>query len=253
MNENSNHTELLIQYLDGELEGDALESVKKNIEADPAIREELENLLLAKKAVASYGLYNKIQDIHSEMMQELKEKSKTKQGITRMIFQYSSRIAAVLIILFGISALYQYYTVTPEKLFNEKFQRFELREMRGAKANTLSEIYKSGDMKAVIRSFDSLINPQQEDYFLAGNAFLNQHEPAKAIDMFTRLAQLNASLNTQYFEDAAEYYLALSYLSNGQAAQSLPILEKIHEDKNHPYNQQVGSWFILRVKKTLPH
>ncbi len=101
MNENSTNTELLIQYLDGELHGEQLETFKKNLEANPALREELENLRLAREAVSAYGLQKKIRSIHPEMMRELKVKTQPEPVITRMIFQYSLRVAAVLIILFG--------------------------------------------------------------------------------------------------------------------------------------------------------
>jgi tetratricopeptide (TPR) repeat protein len=253
MNEHSANTDLLIRYLDGELEGEELQFIKNILASNPELLEELENLRLAREAVGSYGLRKKIQAIHLEMMQELKQKTSPRTGVTRMIFQYSFRVAAVLIILFGISTLYQYYTGTPEKLFSDKFQAFELRELRGASGNHLDEQYKAGNMGAVITKFNSLSNPLAEDYFLAGNAFLSSRQPNKAIEAFIDLQQINKSSNQHLFEDDTEYYLALAYLDNGQVAQALPIMEKIHADQNHPYNRQVGNWFILKLKRLNAH
>ena len=51
MNENSTNTELLIQYLDGELTGEELESIKKSIEEQDVLRQELENLATGKEAI----------------------------------------------------------------------------------------------------------------------------------------------------------------------------------------------------------
>ena len=251
MNEPSSHTDLLIQYLDGELEGEALQSIKNRIAAEPVLLEELENLRIAREAVSIYGLRKQIQGIHPDMMRELKEK--TKPAVTRMIFQYSIRIAAVLIIMFGISALYQYYTSSPEKLFSEKYQAFELRETRSAQTNHLEELYKAGNMDSVTARFSSLKNPLPEDYFLAGNAYLNSQQPAKAIETFINLQQLNKTSNQHMFEEDVEFYLALAYLDYGQPALALPILEKIHADQSHPYNRQVGNWFLLKLKRLIPH
>ena len=253
MNEHSVNTDLLIQYLDGELQGEELQSIKNTIENNPTLLEELENLRIAREAVGAYGLRKQIQSIHPEMMRELKEKTKPGTAITRMIFQYSFRVAAILIILFGISALYQYYTGTPEKLFSEKFQAFELRELRGVSGNHLEDLYKAGNTGAVITRFNNLSNPLAEDYFLAGNAFLNSHQPKKAIEAFLNLQQINNSSNQHLFEEDTEYYLALAYLDNGQVTQALPIMEKIHVDPSHPYNRQVGNWFILKLKRLSTH
>ena len=251
MNENSTNTELLIQFLDGELHGEQLEDFKKSIEQNASLREELENLRLTKEAVKSYGLKNRIHSIHSEMVQELKEKSSPQTGMVRKMYQYGVRIAAVIIILFGISVFYQYITATPEKLFNENYQSFELHETRGASANSLDGWYKKGNMDTVIQLFNGLKSPQAEDYFLAGNAFLSTHQPAKAIESFLAINQINKTANTHYFEEDADYYLALSYLGNREPRKALPVLEKIHADPSHPYNKKVSAWFLFKVKRSI--
>jgi hypothetical protein len=251
MNENSTHTESLIQYLDGELQGDSLASVQKSIEENPIVHEELISLSMAKESVKSFGLKTRISSIHTEMMQELNKKNQSKTGIVRTIYQYTLRVAAVLIILFGLSALYQYYTATPEKLFNENFHAYELHETRGSSITSLEDLYEKGDMNGLIQQFDQLKSPHAKDFILAGNAFLSTHRPAKAIEAFTSLAQLNKMNNTHYFEEDAEYFLALSYLSNNEPARALPILEKIHADPNHPFHAAVSAWFVRKVKRLI--
>src|SRR5664279_4115116 len=89
MNENSTHTDLLIQYLDAELQGEQLLSIQKDIEENPASRQELENLRLAKEATKTWALKNRIGGIHTEMMQELKKEESGKTPVIRMIAQYS--------------------------------------------------------------------------------------------------------------------------------------------------------------------
>ena len=250
MNEQNTNTDLLIQYLDGELQGEQLETIQKDIEENPASHEELENLRMAKEAAKSYALKSRISSIHQEMMQEMKKTSATKTPVIRMIAQYSFRVAAVLILLFGISSLYQYITVTPDKLFSENFQAFALHETRGS-TTMLEDLYEKGDMKTLIQQFELLKSPQGNDYFLAGNAYLSTRQPAKAIETFLNLQQFNRTNNTHYFEEDLEYYLALSYLGNNEPVKALPLFEKIHADPNHPYHEAVSSWFISKVKKTM--
>jgi hypothetical protein len=251
MSENSTNTDLLIRYLDGELEGAELESVKKDIEADPALHEELENLSLAKKAVTAYGMHKKIQSIHPKMMQELRENSGKGTGVTRMIFQYGFRAAAILIVLFGISVFYQYYTSTPEKLFNENFQSYDLRVTRGSSNSSLEDLYEKGDMTGLINRFNHLKSPQVADYFLAANAYLNTRRPDSAVILFVGLENLNRTNQTHYFEEDTEYFLALSYLANKEPVKALPLFEKIHANPGHPFHSAVSAWFLTRLRKSI--
>jgi hypothetical protein len=251
MSENNSNTDLLIKYLDGELDEVEMASVKKNIESDPALREELDTLRLAKEAVTTYGMHKRIQSIHPEMMHELKENSGNKPGITRMIFQYGIRAAAVLIALFGISIFYQYYSSTPEKLFDENFHPYDLRVTRGSSNSSLEDLYEKGDMSGLINRFNQLRSPQAADYFLAGNAYLNIHRPDSAIIVFLGLQNINQTNHTHYFEEDTEYFLALSYLSNREPAKALPLFEKIHADPNHPFHSAVSAWFLSRLKRSI--
>lgn len=248
MNENSTHTDLLIQFLDGELQGEQLSALEKDIQQNPSSREELENLRLAKEAASSYGLKTRIASIHNEMMHELKKPGVPKSKLISLVTQYGLRVAAVLIILFGVSALYQYITATPEKLFSENFHAFDLRTTRGSSVTSLEDLYEKGDMSGLIQQFTRMKSPEAKDYFLAGNAYLSTHQPAMAIEAFISLEQLNKSKNTHFFEEDAEYYLALGYLGDHEPAKALLIFEKIHANPNHPYHSAVSSWFLSKVK-----
>ncbi len=249
MNENSTHTEILIQYLDGELQGEELEILKKDLANNPSLREELQNLQLAREAARRFGLKSRINDIHSEMMQELKANKPERARIRKIFIQTGLRVAAVLILLVGLSALYQYFTTSPEKLFSENYQPYTIHEMRGeSDSSRLQEKYRAGKMDSVILEFNSLSAPKPEEYILAGIAFLENNQPAKAIKTIQELIQKNNQSKTDYFEDDAEYYLAMSYLRNSEPEKALPILEKIQADPGHPYNSKLSKWFILKVK-----
>ena len=234
--------------MDGELEPSEANEVQKSIEADASALTELEQLRLAKEAMKTYGLKNRIASIHTEMMEELKENNIPRIGGTRKLFRYSMRIAAAIVLLLGVAILYQYYSATPEKLFRENFQAFALRETRGNAGSALEEAYKKQSLPEVIQQYNALPQPQAEDYFLAGNAFLGLHQPAKAIAAFTSLQQQNANSATHYFEEDTEYYLGLAYMDNNEMVKAIPIFEKIHADAGHPYHSKISNWFLRRAR-----
>ena len=72
MENSPEHTEKIIQYLDGELTGSELVEFEKLMAVDGTISEELENLSLAKSAIQSYGLKQQVAGVHKEMRAELK-------------------------------------------------------------------------------------------------------------------------------------------------------------------------------------
>jgi tetratricopeptide (TPR) repeat protein len=249
MNENSSNAEILIQYLDGELEGDELKALKENLTSDPSLRQELENLQLAQMAIRSYGMKIRVGAIHNEMMQKLKENKDPKAKLVKMIIQNGLRIAAVLIVLVGISALYQYLTTSPEKLFSENYHPYSIHTMRGSSENSvLSEKYKKGNMDSVILEFNSMSSHQPEEFILAGIAYLENNQPARAIETFKTLIQKNTDSKTDYFEDDAEYYLAMSYLNNQEPEKALALFEKIKAEPKNPYNSRLTKWFLLKLK-----
>ena len=71
MDNNFTKTELLIQFMDGELDKEQTDALEKNIREDASMADELESLRLAKDTVKRYGLQNRIHAINAEMMDEL--------------------------------------------------------------------------------------------------------------------------------------------------------------------------------------
>ena len=249
MNDHSSDTELLIQYLDGELSGEQLENILYRLRDHADLRTELENLQLAREGMKSYGLKSRIGDIHKEMMQELKSKETPKQSMVRTIFQTSVRVAAILILLVGASALYQYLTVTPDKLFKESFIAYQTHGLRdGSNPSALKSAYVKGETDSVIVEFNSGKSLEPEEYLMAGIAFMETNQPAKAIHTFDLMIQKNLFSKTDYFEDDAEYYLAMAYLENNESEKAIPIFKKIQADRKHAYNSKVSGWFLMKLK-----
>jgi tetratricopeptide (TPR) repeat protein len=156
---------------------------------------------------------------------------------------------AGLIIMLELSGLYMYFNNSPAKLFSKNYHPYQPHITRGISGGSSTKnAYSDGNMDSVISAFNKDNAPVPEEYLLAGIAFLEKNQPTKAIETFQQLIQRNAEAKTDFFEEDAEYYLAMSYLSNNETEKAMPIFEKIQSDPEHPYNSQVSDWFVLNIK-----
>ncbi len=177
----------------------------------------------------------------------MKEMTSYYQRLTKIMY-----FAAGFTLILGISAVYLYQRATPQRLFSEHYQPYKLHILRGApNGNSIKDAYAFGKMDSVITQFSASRSPVPEDYLLAGIAFLEKNQPAKAIDVFKQLIQKNADDKSDFFEADAEYYLAMGYLSNQEPDKAMPIFEKIQADLENPYSSSVSEWFMLNIKTSI--
>ena len=152
----------------------------------------------------------------------------------------------------GSCALYLYINANPQKLFSKNYRRYERRIMRGSSVRSpLKEAYTDGKMDSVIWDFKNLNSPIPEEYLLAGIAYLEKNQPEKAIETFKMLILTNLNSKTDYFEDDAEYYLAMSYLDNQESEKALPLFEKINADPENRYYEDVSKLLLLNVRNCI--
>lgn len=248
MNDNSTNTELIIQYLDGELSGRELESFSEQLAVNSAMQQELENLRVSRLVVQIHGLKQKVSTLHTEMMQELHEEPPVKTGLVRRLWKPWVRIAAVLIAALGVWIIYQYVQLSSRTLFNDQYQAFALHENRGiANSSMIDSLYNTGNDHKVLQLFKQIPQPTPTDCFLTGNAAMRLNKAATAITCFLLAQQLNQQNHSHLFEDDLPYYLAVAYLQNDQPQKALPLFEKIHGDRSHSYNKRVSSWFLQKL------
>lgn len=157
--------------------------------------------------------------------------------------------AVSFVISFAVCAFYLYMKANADKLFSENYKHYEPHVLRDASgASQLKSAFSGGKMDSVIWDFKNTSAPIPEEYLLAGIAYLEKNQPEKAIETFKALIQTNENSKTDYFEDDAEYYLAMSYLDNNQTEMALPLFEKIHADTDNRHHEDVGELFLLKVK-----
>jgi tetratricopeptide (TPR) repeat protein len=80
-------------------------------------------------------------------------------------------------------------------------------------------------------------------------ACLEQKQYSDAISHFEQIIAVNTHAGTDFYQDEAEYYLAISWLAHKSVNEAMPILEKIRADQHHKFHDKVEkmSFFDLRL------
>jgi len=247
MNDNSQHTETIINYLSGELTGEELSLFEALLAADDAVRRELENLQLARSAVRSYGLKAQVASVHREMMDELKAEGQRPPATVYRLLRPALRVAASLLLILSAIGVYEFVTISPARLYSENYRPYQESLSRGeAATSALEQAYAAGKPAVVIGLFSKMDSSTNKMKFLTAQAYLATRQYLSAIRLFNTVIASPASDSS--FKDDSEYYLGLSYLEYSKAGRAEPILQKIHDDKDHPYHDRVSYWTLLKVK-----
>ncbi|MBK8952927.1 MAG: hypothetical protein IPM85_12230 [Chitinophagaceae bacterium] len=241
--------ELLVRYIDGELDKEAQVKVEERLATDTVFNNSYEGLLISKEAVRQYGLKQKVSVIHKQMMQE--QMAPVRQiGSGKKFLRYSLSIAATLVLLAGSLMLYNFFTLSADKVFNLKYQSYNLATARSneTKESHIVKAYREKNFLEVTKLFDAGTDKSNEAIFLAGIAALEVNNNAKAINNFRMVLAANQQLKQKLFNDEAEYYLALTYIRNADYDFALELLYKIRVDQNHSYNKSVTAKLLRQLK-----
>jgi tetratricopeptide (TPR) repeat protein len=233
--DNTEQFERIEQYLDDKLDSAERQRFEQQLQQDAALAAAVENVRATRKAIQAYGLRQEVAGIRNRMQQH-----KVKKGL----LYYGLRAAAAAVLLIAVTAVYQYFSLSPERLYEERSAPYSLRATRsGEKAPAgITAEYQAGDMQRTVQAFGQLNQPGAADYFLAGNAYLQLGRGADAIPCFQKAQQSPA------LREDAEYYLALSYLQQKDLTHALPLFRQIRSNEAHPYHNRVSTWFYWQLR-----
>jgi hypothetical protein len=261
-------TRKLIDQLDENRKGQP--PVLPVADQDPQAAQEWYYLNLAVDAVRNAGLYDQV----ARVKENLREESTPVKAITepymavpanqpsrpvterssptiiRTIGKYSMRAAAVMLIITSGSVIYKYVTVSSSSLYDRYFGSYSLNTSRGETTTSpIVDAYNTKDWNQVLTLAGTAGAKDNQAEFLAGMADLQLNRCSDAITHFEQVIAANAQASTDYYQDEAEYYLAISWLACKKVNQAMPILEKIKADPHHQYHQKVAemSFFDLRL------
>jgi tetratricopeptide (TPR) repeat protein len=237
--------DLLIRYIDGELQGEEKTFLEQRLKNDISLQQQLLNLQIAIQAVKQFATVQKVESIHTQMMQELKPQAPNINVFPlKKLVRFTMAAAASILLLFIGVRLYTASQITPQKLYNESFVDLNVSATRGA-GNTTSVIeglYQQKAYTSIIKTRTAAIS--SKDSLLIGLSYLQTEQPVKAIESFN---QLRGGANE--FQQDAEFYAALSYLKNREYDKALELMQKIINTPSHIYHNQFSEDIIKKVAK----
>ncbi|HEY4109606.1 hypothetical protein [Puia sp.] len=250
-------TRMLIDHLDENLRGKATANLEDIIGNDPEAEKEWNYLRLAVDGVKDAGLYEQVSAARTAWKAELEEAATANTAAApagarvRTLYRYTLRAAACVLIVAGSASVYKYVSVTSGSLYNRYYNGYNLNTVRGAgEADPIVEAYNAKDWNTVEKIADTArVSRTNQTDFLSGMACLERKKYDKAINHFEQIIAINTHNGTDYYQDEAEFYLAISWLAHQKINEAMPILEKIRGDKSHKYHEAVEkmSFFDLRL------
>jgi len=167
----------------------------------------------------------------------------------RRIIRYAVPVAASILLMFIIIEGYNFYTLSPEKLYEENYTPYELSATRETNhsASAIEKAYKEKNYGEVIK-LNRLTVLSVKDIFLTGMSFLETKDYSRAVRSF-QVVITDIKDNKIGLKDVAEYYLALAYLRDRDYDQAIELMNAIYDNPSHSYSKKFSRKYINRVKR----
>ena len=161
-------------------------------------------------------------------------------GVVRNLYRNMMRVAACAVLVAGGARIFKYVRLSSSSLYSEYYTSYELNTSRGSTAqDAIEKAYTAKNWSEVLTLFSPGKDRSNKTDFLAGLADLELKKFDDAIAHFEQIIASNSHSGGDYFEDEAEYYLAISWLAKDKVNEAMPILEKIKANKDHLYHDKV--------------
>lgn len=244
-----NQEQLLIDHLDNNLLDKGSSEMEQLISNDPEIAQEWRYLRLAVDAVQDAGLYEQVTAVKSTWMAQQSSTTKPSGALIRSIYRNVMKVAACILLISGGAAIYKYTMTSSAGIYEKYYSSYYLNTSRGAGTqDAMEEAYNNKNWAAVISLFNAAKEKNNKSYFLTGMAELELKKYDEAIDKFQQVIAVNVQSGGDYFQDEAEFYLAMSWLARNDVNEAIPILEKIKADKSHLYHERVTKMSSLDLR-----
>ncbi|SRR5258708_1752624 len=249
------NTNALIDHLDesfatapDQVASSAYIEMQRLIAEDEATAREWLYLQLAVDAVQDAGLREQVAAVRKQWEVQKDQAVTYEQhaatipagGRVRHLYRNMMRVAACAVLIAGGACIFKYVTLSSSSLYSEYYNAYELNTSRGAATqDAMERAYAGKNWTAVLSLFSTGKDRNNKTDFLSGIADLELKKFDDAIGHFEQVIASNSHSGGDYFEDEAEYYLAISWLAKNKVNEAMPILEKIKANKDHLYHDKV--------------
>lgn len=245
--------EQLNRYLDGELSDADKLAIEQNLQTDAAFKARLQNLVVAREAIKSTGLKNRIADIQRVFKAEnaVTETAKVVPMKPRKPIRAMLSAAAAVVVIVAGYTIFQLVATSNQSVYERYYVQYHLPVQRGDEttdATTIDSLYSAGNYNQLASVYATLQQPTQKEHFLAGMAALNVNQPANAVTSFEKLRQVNQQSSDKLFEQESDYYLALAHIKNGNIDAAEKLLQQIKQNPNHLYYKNAAGISKISLK-----
>jgi hypothetical protein len=228
--------EILIDYLDHQLNQEDSEQIEIMARNDKSLDGELQFMKLAIDTVRLNAINNKVLAIRSSLANTQAVSVKPINSKVRSMYKMSLRVAAVFILLAGSAALYKYISVSNLSVYEKQFTGYELNNTRGQESRDAEvEAYRNKNWNEVVAIYQTENNKSNKSVFLAAMAEMQLNHFPQAVTLFENILNTNGKTGDSSFQEESEYYLSLAYLMNHEENKSILLLDKIKADTSHTY------------------
>jgi tetratricopeptide (TPR) repeat protein len=251
-------TNALIDHLDKDFAGsndqvspETAAATARMISEDEEAAKEWAYLKLAVDAVQEAGLYQQVAAVRQTWESQTENASDTpiqdhppaenpSGGVVRNLYRNMMRAAAIILVVLAGGAIFKYVRLSSSSLYSEYYASYELNTSRGAAGqDAIEQAFTARNWTEVLTLSADAKTSSNKSEFLAGMADLELKRFDDAIAHFEQIIASNTHSGQDYFEDEAEYYLAMSWLAKRKVNEAMPILEKIRANKSHLYHDKV--------------
>lgn len=227
-----------------------------NVNAEE-LNEQLQLHLAAKRAIRKYGIMQQVAGVHKNYATTSSQKTAgnkiapVKNMVPPNAVKWMMRIAASVTLLIGLYVAQYVAFYSPDKMYNNTFREYYMNTERSAPVATENDMvaaFRKGEYNQVIGMYGKVAQQGNREKFLAGYAYLQVNNYGAAEALFNEIMTTNQSKGSTYFQDEAEYYLAMARLKQGNTSGALELMEKIHASKEHTFHESVTNWMIFRMK-----
>jgi tetratricopeptide (TPR) repeat protein len=244
--------QILIDYMDNTLKAEDRLKVEQLILEDREAANELKRLQFSVALIREAGLHGQVAAVRKEFHSGAIVTSIKKQAgsaVVRTLYKNVFRVAAMVMLLLGAAAVYEYSTTSSSGVFNKYYNSFDLNTSRGnTNEADIEKAYRNKDWTSVKNLFNGQKEKNIKSWFLAGMADIELKNYDNAIVSFKEVINQNKGKTDKYFRDESEYFLAMSYLATNQTAEGLIILREIRADKNHLFNKKATEISSMDLK-----
>ena len=225
---------LLIDYLDKQLNREESGQVEELIGRDRSVAREYQYLRLAVDTVRRDAIQTRVSAVRRSVESSPARTLRAEGSILRSLYTTSLRIAAIVGLVLVSAIVYKYISVNSESVYKQQFSEYELGTLRGPQAqDSQSEAYRNKNWNEVVADYNAENNPTHKSVFLAAMAQMELARFPQAVALFEKI--LNAGAGNDSFREEAEYYGALAYLRNHQQSKGIALLARIKANTSHTY------------------